>query len=138
MNTVLNFDLLKDYLAPILDCAADTIQVNQLPGGYSNLSFLVESATEKFILRRPPFGEKIAKAHDMSREFKVLEGLKKAGYTKSPLPIHYCAEESIFGAPFFIMEFIEGVILRNRVPQGIPLDKEAFTDLSRSAIDCLL
>ena len=36
------------------------------------------------------------------------------------------------------MEFIEGVILRNRVPQGIPLDKEAFTDLSRSAIDCLL
>ena len=138
MNTVLNFDLLKDYLAAILDCAADTIQVNQLPGGYSNLSFLVESATEKFILRRPPFGEKIAKAHDMSREFKVLEGLKKAGYTKSPLPIHYCAEESIFGAPFFIMEFIEGVILRNRVPQGIPLDKEAFTDLSRSAIDCLL
>ena len=131
MNTVLNFDLLKDYLAPILHCAADTLQVNQRPGSYSDLSFLVESATEKFILRRPPFGEKIAKAHDMSRVVKVLEGLKKAGYTKSPLSIHYCAEESIFGAPFFIMEFIEGVILRNRVPQGIPLDKEAFTDLSR-------
>lgn len=138
MNSGLNFDLLKDYLAPILHCAADTIQVNQLPGGYSNLSFLVESSTKKFILRRPPFGEKIAKAHDMSREFKVLEGLKKAGYTKSPLPIHFCAEESIFGAPFFIMEFVEGVILGNRVPQGIKLEKEDFTALSRSAMDCLL
>lgn len=138
MNSVLNFDLLKDYLAPILHCDAAKIKVTQLPGGYSNLSFQVEIATEKFILRRPPFGEKIAKAHDMGREFRILEGLKKAGYTKSPQPIHFCAEESIFGAPFFIMEFVEGAILSNRVPQGMTLGKENFTDLSRSAVDCLL
>ena len=138
MNSTLTFDLLKDYLAPVLHCAADKIQVTQLPGGYSNLSFLVESATEKFILRRPPFGEKIAKAHDMGREFRILEGLKKAGYSKSPQPIHFCDEESIFGAPFFIMEFVDGAILRNRVPQGMTLEKEDFAALSRSAVDCLL
>ena len=138
MSSMLTFDLLKDYLAPILHCAADAIFVNQLPGGYSNLSFLVENTNQKFILRRPPFGEKIAKAHDMSREFKVLEGLKKAGYSKSPQPIHFCDEESIFGAPFFIMEFVEGVILRNKVPQGMNLEKEDFADLSRSTVDCLL
>ncbi|MEK0442149.1 MAG: hypothetical protein RL403_1127, partial [Bacteroidota bacterium] len=138
MNSTLTFDLLKDYLAPVIHCAADKIHVTQLPGGYSNLSFLVESATEKFILRRPPFGEKIAKAHDMGREFRILEGLKKAGYSKSPQPIHFCDEESIFGAPFFIMEFVEGAILRNRVPQGMTLEKEDFAALSRSTVDCLL
>jgi aminoglycoside phosphotransferase (APT) family kinase protein len=138
MNSTLSFDLLKDHLASVLSCTADKIQVTQLPGGYSNLSFLVESAAEKFILRRPPFGEKIAKAHDMGREFRILEGLKKAGYTKSPQPIHFCAEESIFGAPFFIMEFVEGAILRNRIPQGMSLEKKDFAALSRSAVDCLL
>lgn len=138
MNSTLSFELLKDHLASVFSCTADKIQVNQLPGGYSNLSFLVEIARDKFILRRPPFGEKIAKAHDMRREFKILEGLKKAGYTKSPQPIHFCYEESIFGTPFFVMEFVEGTILRNRVPQGMTLETEGFTDLSRSAIDCLL
>ncbi len=138
MSNSLNFDLLTNYLAPVLHSTAEKIQVTQLPGGYSNLSFLVENATEKFILRRPPFGEKIAKAHDMGREFRIIEGLEKAGYTKSPKPIHFCAEESIFGAPFFIMEFVEGAILRNRVPQGMTLEKQDFAALSRSAVDCLV
>lgn len=138
MNSALPIDLLKDYLIPVLTGGDAQIQVSQLPGGYSNLSFLVETSTEKFILRRPPFGEKIAKAHDMGREFRILEGLKKAGYTKSPNPIHFCAEESVFGAPFFIMEFIEGAILRNRIPSGMILEENDFASLSRSAVDCLL
>ena len=121
MSSTLSFDVLKDYLAANLNCSAVQIQVEQLPGGYSNLSFLVHSPTEKFILRRPPFGEKIAKAHDMGREFKILQGLKKAGYNKSPNPILFCEEESIFGAPFFLMEFVEGAILRNKVPKGLTL-----------------
>ena len=60
MSSTLNFDLLREYLAANLTCAAEQIQVDQLPGGYSNLSFLVHSPTEKFILRRPPFGEPVA------------------------------------------------------------------------------
>jgi aminoglycoside phosphotransferase (APT) family kinase protein len=89
-------------------------------------------------LRRPPFGEKIAKAHDMGREFAILQGLKKAGYTKSPTPILFCEDESIFGAPFFLMEFVEGAIIRNKVPQGMVLGKQEFEKLSRSAVDCLV
>ena len=138
MSSTLSFDVLRDYLATNLNCSAEQIQVDQLPGGYSNLSFLVHSPTEKFILRRPPFGEKIAKAHDMGREFKILQGLKKAGYTKSPNPILFCEEESIFGAPFFLMEFVEGAILRNKVPKGLTLGAMEFEKLSRSAVDCLV
>lgn len=138
MSSTLSFDVLRDYLAANLNCSTEQIQVDQLPGGYSNLSFLVHSPTEKFILRRPPFGEKIAKAHDMGREFKILQGLKKAGYTKSPNPILFCEEESIFGAPFFLMEFVEGAILRNTVPKGLTLGAMEFEKLSRSAVDCLV
>lgn len=138
MSSNLSFDLLKDFLATNLNCSTEQIQVDQLPGGYSNLSFLVHSPTEKFILRRPPFGEKIAKAHDMGREFKILQGLKEAGYTKSPSPILFCEEESIFGAPFFLMEFVEGTILRNKVPKGLALGAREFEKLSQSAVDCLV
>ncbi|MDA0315155.1 MAG: phosphotransferase family protein [Bacteroidetes bacterium] len=138
MSSTLNFDLLKEYLATNLNCSIEQIQVNQLPGGYSNLSFLVQTPIEKLILRRPPFGEKIAKAHDMGREFAILKGLKKAGYTKSPNPVLYCEEEAIFGAPFFLMEFVEGAILRNQVPKGMALDKKGFEKLSRSAVNCLV
>ena len=138
MSSTLNFDLLREYLAANLTCSAEQIQVDQLPGGYSNLSFLVQSPTGKLILRRPPFGEKIAKAHDMEREFKILHGLKMAGYTKSPNPILLCEEESIFGAPFFLMEFVEGAILRNQVPKGLTLGGKEFEKLSRSAVDCLV
>ena len=138
MSNTLTFDLLKEYLAAHLSCSPEQIQVDQLPGGYSNLSFLVHSPSGKLILRRPPFGEKIAKAHDMGREFKILQGLKKAGYTKSPNPILFCEKESIFGAPFFLMEFVEGAILRNKVPKGMDLGMKEFEKLSRSAVDCLV
>jgi aminoglycoside phosphotransferase (APT) family kinase protein len=138
MSSTLTFDLLKEYLATPLNYPSEQIQITQLPGGYSNLSFLVESPAQKLILRRPPFGEKIAKAHDMGREFAILQGLKKAGYTKSPTPILFCEDESIFGAPFFLMEFVEGAIIRNKVPQGMVLGKQEFEKLSRSAVDCLV
>ena len=138
MSSTLTFDLLKEYLTTPLNCPSEQIQINQLPGGYSNLSFLVESPAQKLILRRPPFGEKIAKAHDMGREFAILQGLKKAGYTKSPTPILFCEDESIFGAPFFLMEFVEGAIIRNKVPQGMLLGQQEFEKLSRSAVDCLV
>lgn len=138
MSNTLTFDLLKEYLATPLNCPSEQIQINQLPGGYSNLSFLVKIPTQKLILRRPPFGEKIAKAHDMGREFAILQGLKKAGYTKSPTPLLFCEEESIFGAPFFLMEFVEGAIIRNKVPQEMVLGKVEFEKLSKSAVDCLV
>jgi aminoglycoside phosphotransferase (APT) family kinase protein len=79
---------------------------------------------------------KIAKAHDMIREFRVLQALEKAGYTKMPHPISACEDESIIGAPFFLMEKVEGMIIRNRPPsEATP---EFFRCLSQSALDVLI
>jgi aminoglycoside phosphotransferase (APT) family kinase protein len=116
----------------------DTTVITQFKGGYSNLTYLIQSPEREFVLRRPPLGLKIKKAHDMTREFKVLQALEKAGYTKIPRPIHCCENENIIGAPFFLMEKVNGLILRNKIPEGMNLSSDFFAKLSKNSIDGLL
>lgn len=120
------------------DFDPDSTVISQFKGGYSNLTYLIRSANKEYVLRRPPLGLKISKAHDMVREYRVLEALKKAGYTKVPKPIFCCEDENIIGAPFFIMEKVDGLILRNRIPEGLDLDASFFKKLSQNTIDGLL
>lgn len=138
MANHLNFDQLKAFLSSRGFGDQEHIVINPLPGGFSNLSFQVDSRKGKYVLRRPPFGDKISKAHDMDREYKVLYALEKAGYSKSPKPILFCADVSVFGAPFFIMEFKEGIILRHKLPKTIEINAQDFKKLTEKSLDCLL
>ncbi|RIW14584.1 phosphotransferase family protein [Algoriphagus lacus] len=138
MENELAFSSLKNFLENRLQCTSNQIVISKLSGGFSNITFLVQTPQGKFALRRPPFGEKISKAHDMEREFKVLAALEKAGYSKSPKPILLSTDESIFGAPFFLMEFVEGIVLRNKLPNGITFGQSEFKKLSENALDSLL
>jgi aminoglycoside phosphotransferase (APT) family kinase protein len=117
---------------------AKEISIQQFPSGYSNLTYLIKTEEEEYILRRPPFGANIKSAHDMEREFNVLSLLQKAGFTKVPEPILFCADESVMGAKFYLMKRVNGVILRNRVPKGMTIDPVTFKQLSKSAIDQLV
>ncbi len=138
MNQALDFKSLKEFLGLQLGCIPEEITISQISGGYSNLTFLIQTPGGNSILRRPPFGEKIAKAHDMGRELRILQGLQKAGYSKSPNPILFSDDDSIFGAPFFLMEFVDGFILRNKIPKGVQFSDEDFHSLSINALDCLI
>jgi aminoglycoside phosphotransferase (APT) family kinase protein len=83
-----------------------------IAGGRSNPTFRVEdSAGHAYALRRPPLHHVLPTAHDMSREYKVMTGL---GPTDVPVPLTYglCRDEAVNGAPFYVMEFVEGHILR--------------------------
>ena len=113
-----------------------SLEITAFPGGFSNLTYEVSAGDATYVLRRPPHGLKIAKAHDMIREFRVLQALEKAGYTKMPHPISACEDESIIGAPFFLMEKVEGMIIRNRPPAEAK--PEFFRSLSQSALDVLI
>ncbi|MHA8082229.1 phosphotransferase family protein [Aquirufa sp. A-Brett2-15D] len=124
------FEKLPAYLG------VDSIEITAFPGGFSNLTYQVSVPGETYVLRRPPHGLKIAKAHDMIREFRVLQALEKAGYTKMPHPISCCEDESIIGAPFFLMEKVEGMIIRNRPPEEAT--EAFFRQLSQSALDVLI
>jgi len=118
--------------------SAREVSIQQFPSGYSNLTYLIKTEKEEYILRRPPFGANIKSAHDMEREFNVLSLLQKAGFTKVPEPILFCADESVMGAKFYLMKRVNGVILRNRVPKGMTIDPVTFKQLSKSAIDQLV
>ncbi|HLT63041.1 MAG TPA: phosphotransferase family protein, partial [Pseudohongiella sp.] len=59
----LDLDVLRDYLRPVLGSKVDALQVKQFPGGYSNLTYLLISGDNKWVLRRPPFGSKVKSAH---------------------------------------------------------------------------
>lgn len=131
-------DNIIPYLADKLNLNPSQITIEKFEGGFSNLTFQLKTDQGNFVLRRPPFGLKISKAHDMVREFRILQGLEKAGYSKIPKPILCCEDESIIGAPFFIMQKVEGLILRNKMPKGIPLSKDFFEKLSKNSIDVLL
>lgn len=124
------FEKLPSYLG------VPSVEITPFPGGFSNLTYEVQVGDASYVLRRPPHGLKIAKAHDMIREFRVLQALEKAGYTKMPHPISACEDESIIGAPFFLMEKVDGLIIRNRPPAEATPD--FFRSLSQSALDVLI
>lgn len=90
------------------------LEIEQFPGGSSNLTYLVRAGTEEYVLRRPPFGNTVKSAHDMSREFNVLSKLS-AVYPPAPKPLLFCDDASVFGSEFYLMERRRGLIIRGSV-----------------------
>jgi len=132
----LNIARLQAYLQANLPELHSSLVVQQFPRGYSNLTYFLQFGDRELVLRRPPFGAKIKTAHDMAREYRILSGLIQA-YPKVPRPLLYCDDESIIGAPFYVMERVNGVILRAKPPAGINLSPELMGRLSESCIDNL-
>jgi aminoglycoside phosphotransferase (APT) family kinase protein len=88
------------------------LDYEKIHGGLSNLTFLVtDQSGSRWVLRRPPLGKSLGSAHDMGREVRVVTAL--AG-TDVPVPpvLDYCEDVSVTGAPFYVMEFVEGPVLR--------------------------
>jgi aminoglycoside phosphotransferase (APT) family kinase protein len=108
--------------------------VRQYPSGHSNLTYSVRFGSRELVLRRPPFGSKVKTAHDMGREFRVLSKLH-AHYPPAPKVLVFCDDESILGAPFYLMEPIHGVILRRDVPPEFDFSPEVARRVSESFID---
>lgn len=106
---------LSEYLRGELGGDADEIVVEQFPGGSSNLTYSVTIGADEYVLRRPPFGNQVKSAHDMAREFGVLEKLSKI-YAPAPKPLVYCADESVIGSEFYLMERRRGLIIRGKSP----------------------
>ncbi|MGE5250524.1 MAG: phosphotransferase family protein [Bacteroidota bacterium] len=116
------------------------LTLGQFPGGYSNLTYLLSVAeagrVREMVLRRPPFGAHIRGGHDMQREYRILSALIDT-YGKVPRPILFCEDESIIGAPFYLMERVTGIILRNRLPEGLVLDPGLMQSICFALIDAL-
>jgi aminoglycoside phosphotransferase (APT) family kinase protein len=128
---------LSEYLREHVPGLDAPLEVEQFPAGFSNLTYAVRAGVQEFVLRRPPFGAKVKTAHDMAREFLILSRLQTV-FPKVPRPVLFCADESVLGAPFYLMERVRGLILRARPPAGVALSPEVMRRLSESFIETLV
>jgi aminoglycoside phosphotransferase (APT) family kinase protein len=93
--------------------SGDLTDIELIAGGRSNLTYRVDLDSSRLVLRRPPLGHVLPTAHDMSREFRVLSALHGTDIPV-PTPVAICADADVIGAPFYLMEFVDGVVLRTR------------------------
>lgn len=133
----LDISKLEAYLKKQFPALTGHLEVTQFPKGYSNLTYLLHLGGQEMVLRRPPFGAKIKTAHDMGREYRILSHLINV-YPKVPRPLAYCGDESVLGAPFYIMERVKGIILRAQPPSGVALSPALMRTVSVSFIDTLV
>lgn len=127
---------LEPFLRAHFANESGSLTVRQFPSGHSNLTYSLQLGARELVLRRPPFGSKVKSAHDMGREFRVLSKLH-AAYPPAPKVLLYCDDDSILGAPFYVMEPIRGIILRRELPEGLDFSPQLAKRLSESFLDNL-
>jgi aminoglycoside phosphotransferase (APT) family kinase protein len=127
---------LGEYLAAHLPDAQGPITVEQFPHGHSNLTYLLHIGRWEWVLRRPPFGNVVKTAHDMGREFRILSRLCHV-YPPAPRPALYCDDESVLGAPFYLMERRCGVILRGPPSAERPIGPALARRLCETLVDSM-
>lgn len=116
--------------------ATAPLSFDLIAGGHSNLTFAVTDAFgDRWVLRRPPLGHVLATAHDMSREHTIIAAL---GPTDVPVPpaVGLCTDAGVNGAPFYVMRFVDGLIVRDEA-SAEPLSVAARRRASESIVDTL-
>ena len=127
---------LRAYLGEVLG-PIEVLEVQQFPGGYSNLTYLLKADDRELVLRRPPFGSKVKRAHDMGREYRILSRLSQH-FEWAPKPLLFCDDAEVIGAEFYVMNRLVGVILRRSLPTGMVIDAAAARRLSETLLDALV
>ncbi|MEV5901825.1 phosphotransferase family protein [Streptomyces sp. NBC_00015] len=110
-----------------------------IEGGRSNLTYAVSDGTAKWVVRRPPLGHVLATAHDMRREHRVISALHPTS-VPVPRPVLLCEDpdnEAAPGAPFYVMEFVEGTPYRT-ADELAPLGERRTRDAILSLTDTLV
>jgi aminoglycoside phosphotransferase (APT) family kinase protein len=119
-------DAARDWLADRLEHDGDW-QVGLISGGLSNLTYRIDWGGHRYVLRRPPPGPLLPRAHDMAREFRVLAALHPTA-VPVPEPLVLCPDPAVLGAPFYVMRDVPGVVLRS------PAESAALTPGERAAV----
>src|ERR1700720_793532 len=88
------------------------LTVRQFKGGQSNPTYLLETPSRKYVLRRKPPGKLLPSAHAVDREFRVIQALTAKRFPVAE-PVLYCADETVAGTPFYVMGFVEGRVFWN-------------------------
>ncbi|MBT9483966.1 phosphotransferase family protein [Sediminibacterium sp.] len=133
-----SFDLnqLNDLLLSSVPGVTPITLITRFAGGYSNLTYQLTTSNKNFVMRMAPPGANIQSAHDMGREYKVLS-LLKPFFNKIPQPILYSTNTQITGTPFYIMEQLEGIILRAHNAPKLAISPTQFEHCSKQLVETL-
>ncbi|MEU3883106.1 phosphotransferase family protein [Streptomyces californicus] len=112
------------------------LEARLIEGGRSNLTYVVGDGTGQWVVRRPPLGHVLATAHDMAREYRVISGLHPTA-VPVPEPLLLCEDDTVLGAPFYVMEYVEGVPYRT-AEQLAPLGPERTRAAVLGLVDTLV
>jgi aminoglycoside phosphotransferase (APT) family kinase protein len=119
--------------------AKPPLEFERISGGRSNITYGVsDAAGNRWALRRPPLGKRLASAHDMGREHRIIAALAE---TAVPVPeaVGFCEDEAVNGDPFYVMGFVEGPILRNKEEaEGAFPDQSDRRAIGERVVDTLL
>ncbi|MEC9285240.1 MAG: phosphotransferase [Pseudomonadota bacterium] len=129
---VFDEDALETYMATYVDGFRGPMKVQQFEGGQSNPTFLLEAPTGRYVLRKQPPGELLPSAHQVDREYRVMDALYE---TDVPVPKMYtlCEDANVIGTKFYIMEMVEGrLYTKTTLPELTPGDRrEVYLDMAR-------
>ena len=130
-------DNVTAWLLDHVEGAVAPFRFDIIAGGHSNLTYRVVAADgREFVLRRPPLGHVLVSAHDMGREFRIISGLRDSAV---PVPPAYgwCDDETVNGAPFYVMGYVDGHVVRDRQIAESALSPTARANASRSIADTM-
>lgn len=107
-----------------------------IAGGHSNLTYRVIDADDRhWVLRRPPLGHVLATAHDMARESRIIGALADTDVPVAPV-VGLSADDSVNGAPFYVMEFVDGIVVRH-VPDAEAIEPAVRPVITQNLVDVL-
>ncbi len=117
---------LEPYLAAQVAGFAGPLAIKQFKGGQSNPTYLLETPSRRYVLRRKPPGKLLPSAHAVDREYCVTRALHAQDFPVAQ-PLNYCADENIAGTPFYVMDFVDGrVFWEPQMPGSHPAERTAI------------
>jgi len=125
------------FLCEHVEGAESPLEYERISGGRSNLTYRVRSGERTWVLRRPPLGHVLPTAHDMAREFRVLSALADTD-VPVPRPLALCSDDTVNGAPFYVMQDTPGVVLEDRFPEGYASTPDERRRISEALVATLV
>jgi aminoglycoside phosphotransferase (APT) family kinase protein len=113
------------------------LEIEQFPGGHSNLTYLVRFGNVELVVRRPPFGPVAPTAHDMAREYRWLAAVHPV-FPLAPRPHLLCEDPAVIGSVFYVMERRRGVVVRHEEPPEVADRPDARRRVSAALVDALV
>jgi aminoglycoside phosphotransferase (APT) family kinase protein len=133
----LDRERLEEWFGATLSDAVPPLSYERITGGRSNLTFRVsDSDGGRWILRRPPLGATLGSAHDMAREHRILTGLADAR-VPTPRPLALCTDKGVTGAEFYVMELVDGLVLRDEDEVRAAFDEGGRRHVGDALVDTL-